>query len=106
MAPFATVRLSQAAMIWADQPLVGRVSAQLYDTIQALLEEGAIPIVIDLVRVSAVDDQVVTALAAAASQAGAMGRALELRLVGRRRFTVRDAGQLRSALAHAYPTAA
>ena len=106
MSAFATVRLSQAALIWADRPLGGPVGAQLHAVLQALLEEGAIPVVIDLVRVPAVDDGVVAVLAAAASQAGFLGRTLELRLTGGRRFSVRDAAQLRSALAHAYPTAA
>jgi hypothetical protein len=106
MAPFTTVRLSQAALIWADRPLGGPVGAQLHAVLQTLLEEGAVPVVVDLVRVTAVDDGVVAVLAAAASQAGYLGRALELRLAGGRRFTVRDAGQLRSALAQAYPTAA
>jgi hypothetical protein len=74
--------------------------------LRALLDEGAIPVVIDLVRVPAVDDGIVAVLAAAASQAGFLGRALELRLAGGRRFSVRDAAQLRYALAQAYPTAA
>lgn len=103
---FTVVRLSQAAMIWADRPLGGPVSSQLHSVLQSLLEEGAIPLVVDLVRVTAIDDGVVAVLAAAASQAGYLGRALELRLAGGRRYTVRDAGQLRAAIAQAYPTAA
>lgn len=106
MPSFVTVRLSQAAMVWADRPLGGPVGAQLREVLQFLLDEGAIPVVIDLVRVPALDDGVVEALASAASQAGYLGRALELRLANARRFTVRDAEQLRHAIAQAYPTAA
>jgi hypothetical protein len=106
MPAFSTVRLSQAALIWADRPLGGPIGAQLHVVLQSLLDEGAIPVVVDLVRVPAVDDGVVAVLAAAASQAGFLGRALELRLAGGRRYSVRDAAQLRSALAQAYPTAA
>ena len=106
MPPFATVRLSQAALVWSDRPLGGPAGAKLHATLQTLIEEGAIPLVIDLVRVPAVDDGVVAVLAAAASQAGFLGRSLELRLAGGRRFTVRDAASLRAALAQAYPTAA
>lgn len=103
---FTIVRLSQAAMIWADRPLGGSVGSQLHAVLQALLEEGAMPLVIDLVRVPTVDDGVVAVFAAAAAKAGYLGRALELRLAGGRRYTVRDAVQLRAALAQAYPTAA
>jgi hypothetical protein len=106
MPPFTIVRLSQAALIWADRPLGGPVGSQLHEALQFLLEEGAMPVVIDLVRVPAVDDGVVAVLAAAAAQAGYLGRAIELRLAGGRRFSVRDAGQLRQAIAQAYPTAA
>jgi hypothetical protein len=106
MPPFAVVRLSQAALIWADRPLGGPVGSQLHETLQFLLEEGAMPIVVDLVRVPAVDDGVVAVLAAATAQAGYLGRGLELRLAGGRRFSVRDAGQLRQAISQAYPTAA
>jgi hypothetical protein len=106
MSHFTIVRLSQAALVWADRPLGGPVGAHLHSALQTLLEDGAMPLVVDLVRVPAVDDGVVAVLAAAASQAGYLGRAVELRLAGGRRFTVRDAGQLRSALAQAYPTAA
>jgi len=106
MSTFATVRLSRAALIWADRPLGGPVGAQLHTTLQGLLEEDAAPLVIDFVRVPAVDEGVVAVLAAAASQAGYLGRALELRMAGDRRFTVRDAGQLRQAISQAYPTAA
>lgn len=93
-------------MIWADRPLGGPIGAHLHVVLQTLLHEGSMSIVIDLVRVPAVDDAVVTALAGAAAQSGHLGHALELRLAGGRRFTVRDAAQLRTAIAQAYPTAA
>ena len=103
---FHVVRLSQAALVWSDRPLGGVVGPELHRVLQALLEDGAAPLVIDLVRVPTVDDGVVAVLAAATSQAGFLGRAVELRLAGGRRFTVRDAAQLRQAIAQAYPTAA
>jgi hypothetical protein len=103
---FHVVRLSQAALVWADRPLGGAVGPQLHRVLQSLLEDGAAPIVIDLVRVPAVDDGVVAVLAAATAQAGFLGRGLELRMAGGRRFTVRDASELRQAIAQAYPTAA
>lgn len=106
MPPFTIVRLSHAALVWADRPLGGTAGSHLHAALQTLLADGAAPLVIDLVRVPAVDDGVVAVLAAAASHAGFAGQALELRLAGGRRFTVRDAGQLRQAIAQAYPTAA
>lgn len=106
MPPFSTVRLGQAALIWADRPLGGPVGSLLHVELQCLLEEGTIPLVIDFVRVPAIDDGVVAVLAAAASQAGYLGGSLELRLAGGRHFTVRDAGQLRQAIAQVYPAAA
>lgn len=103
---FHLVRLSQAALIWADCPLGGAVGPELHRVLQNLLEERAFPLVIDLVRVPAVDDGVVAVLAAATSQAGFLGKAVELRMAGGRRFTVRDAAGLRHAIAQAYPSAA
>ena len=103
---FHVVRLSQAALIWADCPLGGVAGPELHRELRSLLDEAATPLVIDLVRVPAVDDGVVSVLAAAASHAGFHGRAIELRLAGGYRFTVQDAGQLRQALAQAFPTAA
>jgi hypothetical protein len=93
-------------MVWADSPLGGVVGPQLHGVLQALLDEGVTPLVVDLVRVPALDDGEVAVLAAAASQAGHLGRALELRMVAGRRYAVRDASQLRQAIAQVYPTAA
>ena len=106
MPAFSTVRLSQAALIWADRPLDGAAAPSLHETLDALIDEAAAPLVVDLVRVTAVDDGVVAVLAAAASRVGYAGGLLELRLAGGRRFAVRDAAQLRQAIAQAYPTAA
>ncbi|HWG97949.1 MAG TPA: STAS domain-containing protein [Pilimelia sp.] len=106
MSSFHIVRLSHAALVWADRPLGGAVGPELHRELQMLVDEGATPLVVDLVRVPAIDDTVVAVLAMIASQAGHRGRTVELRLVGGRRFTVRDAIGLRRALAEAFPTAA
>jgi hypothetical protein len=103
---FHVVRLNKAALVWADRPLGGAVGPELHRVLQTLLEEGTNPLVIDLVRVPAVDDGAVAALAAATSQAGFLGRAVELRMAAGRSFTVRDAVQMRQVIALAYPTAA
>jgi hypothetical protein len=106
MPPFTIVRLGQAALIWADRPLGGPTGSRLHAALQSLLADGAVPVVIDLVRVPAVDGGVVEVLATVSAQAGCLGRALELRLAGGRRCTIRNEGQLRQAIAQAYPTAA
>ena len=106
MPAFHVVRLGNAAMIWADRPLGGDVAPQLHEALDGLIAEGATPLVVDLVRVSAIDDGIVAVLAAAASQAGGRGRALELRMANGYRYAVGGPAQLRQAIARAFPTAA
>ncbi|MET0425923.1 MAG: STAS domain-containing protein [Actinoplanes sp.] len=106
MPGYHVVRLGQAAMIWADHALERSVARELLDTLDILLTEAATPLVIDLVRVPSVDPEVVAVLATAVTTAASAGGKLELRLAGDRRFTVRDAAQLRHALTLAYPKAA
>ncbi|HEX5740692.1 MAG TPA: hypothetical protein VFY17_03950 [Pilimelia sp.] len=106
MAVLTVIRLSEAALIWADRPLGGAVSRQLDAALQNLLDEGVSPLVIDLVRVSALDAGVVEALARAADDAGHLDLALHLRLPGGRRAVVRDEAELRHAIHQAYPRAA
>jgi len=106
MAVLTVIRLSDAALIWADRPLGGAISEQLDIALQTLLDEGVSPLVIDLVRVVALDSSVVEVLAQAAEDAGAIDLALHLRLPGGKRYVVRDEAELRHAIAQAYPRAA
>ena len=106
MPAFSVVRLNSAALVWAGCPLGGGVAPELYQVLTGLVDEGATPIVLDLVHVPAIDDGVVAVFAAAALRLGHHGRGLELRLAGNRSVVVRDAAQLRSAIGGAYPTAA
>ncbi|WP_344166797.1 hypothetical protein [Pilimelia columellifera] len=106
MAVLTVIRLSEAALIWADCPLGGSVSVQLDNALQALLDEGVSPLVIDLVRVPTLDAGVVEVLAQAADDAGDIDLALHLRLPGGRRYVVRDGAELRFAIQQAYPKAA
>ena len=106
MTLFTVVRLGEAALIWSDRPLRDAAAPQLTAALDGLLTDAVTPLVVDLIRVSAVDDGVVAVLAAAAARAGEAGRCLDLRLVGNRRFAVRDAAQLRYAISMAYPNAA
>lgn len=103
---FTVVRLGEAALIWADRPLREVAATQLHSALETLITDGVAPLVVDLIRVPAVDEPVVAVLAAAATRAGEAGRCLDLRLTGNRRFAVRDAAQLRYAIAMAYPNAA
>ncbi|GAA4682255.1 STAS domain-containing protein [Phytohabitans rumicis] len=106
MSFFTVVRLGEAALVWADGPLDAAVAASLHEALYTVIEQRAAPVVIDLVRVPSVSDNVITALAAAASQAAQQGRGLELRLSGGQGFTVTGSAQLRQVMARAYPTAA
>ncbi|GGJ94988.1 hypothetical protein GCM10010123_25980 [Pilimelia anulata] len=106
MAVLTVIRLSEAALIWADRPLGAAVSRQLDTALQNLLDEGVSPLVIDLVRVTAIDTAVVEVLAQAAEDAGQLDLALHLRLPGGRRAVVRDEVELRHAISQAYPRAA
>jgi anti-anti-sigma regulatory factor len=103
---FTVVRLGEAALVWAEGPLDATVAANLHEALYTVVAQRAAPIVIDLVQVPSVNDSVVTALAAAASQAAQQGRGLELRLSGGQGFTVTGSAQLRQVMARAYPTAA
>jgi anti-anti-sigma regulatory factor len=103
---FTVVRLGGAALIWADRPLGGSIAGKLNLALTQLDADGAKPIVVDLVRVPALDEGVVAVLAAAAVRAGQRGRGLELRLSGSRTATVVSAAQLRMIIGQAYPSAA
>lgn len=106
MAVLTVIRLSEAALIWADRPLGGNVSRQLDTALQNLLDDGVSPLVIDLVRVAALDGSIVAVLAQAADDAGDLDLALHLRLPGGRRAVVRSGAELRKAITQAYPRAA
>jgi anti-anti-sigma regulatory factor len=103
---FTVVRLGGAALLWADRPLGGSISAKLDQALNQLDADGAKPIVVDLVRVPALDEGVIAVLAAAAVRAGQRGRGLELRLSNGRTATVVSGAQLRMVLGQAYPSAA
>jgi anti-anti-sigma regulatory factor len=103
---FTVVRLGGAALIWADRPLGGSIGSKLDQALTQLDADGAKPIVVDLVRVPALDEGVVAVLASAAVRAGKRGRGLELRLSRGRTATVIDAVQLRTIIGQAYPSAA
>jgi anti-anti-sigma regulatory factor len=103
---FTVVRLGGAALIWADRPLGGSIASKLDQALTQLHADGAKPIVVDLVRVQALDEGVVDVLAAAAVRAGERGRGLELRLSSGRTATVVGAAQLRMIIGQAYPSAA
>ncbi len=103
---FTVVRLGGAALIWADRPLGGSIAPKLNQALVQLDADGATPIVVDLVRVPALDEGVVGVLAAAAVRAGQRGRGLELRLSRGRTATVTSAAQLRMIIGQAYPSAA
>lgn len=106
MADFTVIRLSEAALVWADRPLGGAASREFDDTLQHLLDEHASPLVIDLVRVSAMHAGVVEALAEAAEDAGHLDLALHLRLPDGQRALVRDRAELQHAIRQAYPCVA
>jgi anti-anti-sigma regulatory factor len=106
MTAFTVVRLGGAALVWADCPMGGALAPRLQESLDAIIRDGAYPIVVDLVRVRALDDGVIAVLAAAAMRLGQRGYGLDLRLVGGRRATVRSAAQLRLVLAQTYPSAA
>ncbi|GGK31570.1 hypothetical protein GCM10010124_25470 [Pilimelia terevasa] len=103
MADFTVLRLSEAALVWADGPLSGALSHQLNTTLQNLLDEGASPLVIDLAQVSALDSGAVEALAEAAEDAGHIDLALHLCLPGHRRAVVKDSVELRHAIGQVHP---
>jgi hypothetical protein len=103
---FTVVRLGGTALIWADRPLGGSIAAKLDQALTQLAAAGAGSIVVDLVRVPALDEGVVAVLAAAAARAGQRGRGLELRLSRGRTATVDGDAQLRMIIGQAYPSAA
>jgi hypothetical protein len=103
---FTVVRLGGAALIWADRPLSGSIAPKLNQALVQLDADGAAPIVVDLVRVPALDEGVVAVLAAAAVRAGVRGRGIELRLSGGRTASVADGVQLRMIIGQVYPSAA
>jgi anti-anti-sigma regulatory factor len=103
---FTVVRLGGAALVWADRPLGGSIAAKLHQALDQLDADGAHPLVVDLVRVPALDEGVIAVLAAAAVRAGQRGRGMELRLSGGRAATVSSAAQLRLVIGQAYPSAA
>jgi anti-anti-sigma regulatory factor len=103
---FTVVRLGGGALVWADRPLAGSIAAKLHQALDQLDVDGAAPVVVDLVRVPALDEGVVAVLAAAAVRAGQRGRGLELRLSCGRAATVSSAAQLRQVIGQAYPSAA
>jgi len=103
---FTVVRLGGAALIWADRPLGGSIAPKLNQALAQLDADAAGPIVIDLVRVPALDQGVISVLAAAAVRAGERGRGLELRLSRGRSATVASEAQLRMVIEQAYPTTA
>jgi anti-anti-sigma regulatory factor len=103
---FTVVRLGGGALVWADRPLGGSIAAKLHQALDQLDADGAEPVVIDLVRVPALDEGVVSVLATAAVRAGQRGRGLELRLSNGRAATVRTAAQLRQILGQVFPSAA
>jgi hypothetical protein len=102
---FTVIRLGGAALIWADRPLGGSIAPKLNQALAQLDADSAGPIVIDLVRVPALDQGVIAVLAAAAVRAGERGRGLELRLSRGRSATVASAAQLRMVIGQAYPSA-
>jgi hypothetical protein len=104
MAAFTVVRLGGAALIWADCPMGGGLAPRLHESLDGLLRDGAWPIVVDLVRVRALDDGVIAVLAAAAMRLGQRGYGLDLRLAGGHGMTVRSAAQLRLVISQAYPS--
>jgi anti-anti-sigma regulatory factor len=101
---FTVVRLGGAALIWADRPLGGSIAPKLNQALAQLDADAASPIVIDLVRVPALDEGVMAVLAAAAVRAGEYGRGLELRLSRGRSATVANEAQLRMVLREAFPS--
>jgi anti-anti-sigma regulatory factor len=101
---FTVVRLGGAALIWADRPLGGSIAPKLNQALAQLDADAASPIVIDLVRVPALDQGVIAVLAAAAVRSGERGRGLELRLSRGRSATVANASQLRMVIGQAYPS--
>jgi anti-anti-sigma regulatory factor len=103
---FTVVRLGGAALVWADRPLGGSIAPKLNQALTQLDADGATPIVVDLVRVPALDEGVIGVLAAAAVRSGHRGRGLELRLSRGRTATVASAEQLRMIIGQAYPSAA
>lgn len=103
---FTVVRLGGSALIWADRPLGGSIATKLDQALMQLDIDRAKPIVVDLVRVPALDEGVVAVLADAAVRAGQRGRGLELRLSHGRTATVASATQLRMIIGQAYPSAA
>ena len=101
---FTVVRLGGAALIWADRPLGGSIAPKLDQALAQLDADAASPIVIDLVRVPALDEGVILVLAAAAVRAGRRGRGLELRFSRGRSATVANEAQLRMVLREAFPS--
>jgi hypothetical protein len=106
MSAFTVVRLGGAALIYADCPMGGELAPRIHEALDTLIRDGAWPIVVDMVRVQALDDGVIASLATAAMRLGKSGFGLELRLAGGRSATVRSAAQLRLVIAQAYPSAA
>jgi anti-anti-sigma regulatory factor len=101
---FTVVRLAGGALVWAEQPLGGSIAAKLHQALDQLDVDGAAPVVVDLVRVPALDEAVIAVLAAAAVRAGQRGRGLELRLSRGRAATVSSATHLRLVIGEAYPS--
>jgi anti-anti-sigma regulatory factor len=103
---FTVVRLGGGALLWADRPLGGSIAEKLHQALDQLDADGTTTVVVDLVRVPALDEGVISVLAAAAVRAGQRGRGLELRLSNGRAATVSSAAQLRQVLGQAFPSAA
>lgn len=106
MLSFTVIRLGDTALVWAACPLGTAIAPKLSDVLHELIDSRVGRIVIDLVRVPEVDNGVVSVLAAAAERIGKNRLCLDLRMPARRSATVRDAVQLREALALAYPATA
>jgi anti-anti-sigma regulatory factor len=103
---FTVVRLGGGALVWADRPLSGSIAAKLHQALDQLDADGAVPIVVDLVRVPTLDEGVISVLATAAVRAGQRGRGLEMRLSDGRAASVSSAAELREVLRQAFPSAA
>jgi anti-anti-sigma regulatory factor len=99
------IRLDRATLVWLSGAIDGSLAPALHDALRRLIDDRSSPLVLDLLAVPAIDDGVVSVLAAASSRAGRCG-GIDLRLPRGRRELVRDESSLRRAINAAYPAAA
>ncbi|WP_433047915.1 STAS domain-containing protein [Dactylosporangium sp. CS-033363] len=99
------IHLDDASLVWLSGVVGASLAPALYDVLRELVEQQLKPVMVDCTDVAALDDGVVSVLAAASMQAARRG-GIDLRLPRGRCHLVKDATAVRHAISAAYPAAA